>query len=356
MAAKQTVGVLMGGISPEHPVSLVSGTGMLKNLDRERFRGFPILISKDNEWIWPEPSADGGDYGVDSADKAAAFLASPPAGWHRARFPRFETFPKCDVMLIGLHGVGGEDGRLQGFFELAGQAFTGSGSLGSALAMDKITAKRIYQSAGIPTARYRVLEKADYVGKIAEARASLEREFGYPVVVKDPLGGSSIGMGIARDAAALDGLLASLGASAHRLLAEEFIQGREGTCGVLANFPPLSPTEIRPVKDGFFNFEAKYQPGRTEEITPAQFPPDVIARMQAIARKAHEALQLSVYSRTDFIYAEGRPAGSDLFVLETNNLPGFTPTSLLPQAAAHAGLSYSGLLTKVIEESLARGR
>ena len=90
--------------------------------------------------------------------------------------------------------------------------------------------------------------------------------------------------------------------------------------------------------------------------SPQVAPPDVIARMQAIARKAHEALQLSVYSRTDFIYAEGRPAGSDLFVLETNNLPGFTPTSLLPQAAAHAGLSYSGLLTKVIEESLARGR
>lgn len=357
MAGMKTIGVLMGGISPEHPVSLVSGTGMLKNLDRDRFRGFPILISRDNEWIWPEPSAEGGDYGVDSADKAAAFLASPPPGWHRARFPRFETFPECDVMLIGLHGVGGEDGRLQGFFELAGQAYTGSGSLGSALAMDKITAKRIYQSAGIPTARYRVLEKDEYAGKTAAVRASLENEFGYPVVVKDPLGGSSIGMGIARDAAGLEKLLESLGGAAARLLVEEFIKGREGTCGVLANFQALAPTEIRPVKDGFFNFEAKYQPGRTEEITPAQFPAEIIARMQAIARKAHEALQLSVYSRTDFIYAEGRPAGAaELFVLETNNLPGFTPTSLLPQAAAHAGLSYSGLLTKVIEESLARGR
>jgi D-alanine-D-alanine ligase len=345
----------MGGISPEHPVSLVSGTGMLKNLDRDRYSGFPILISKDNEWIWPGPGEGAGDYGVDSADKAAAFLASTPAGWHRARFPRFDVFPRCEVMLIGLHGVGGEDGRLQGFFELAGQAYTGSGSLGAALAMDKITSKRLYQAAGIPTARYRVLEKADYAGKIASARAALEKEFGYPVVVKHPLGGSSIGMGIARDAAALDTLLETLGAGADRLLAEEFIAGREGTCGVLANFPPLAPTEIRPVKDGYFNFEAKYQAGRTEEITPAAFPAEVIARMQAIARKAHEVLQLSVYSRTDFIYAEGRPAGQDLFVLETNNLPGFTPTSLLPQAAAHAGLSYAGLLTKVIEASLARG-
>ncbi len=351
MSATRSIGVLMGGISPEHPVSLVSGTGMLKNLDPTRFRGFPILISQDNDWIWPDPASGSGTYGVDSAEQAAAFLIDPPMGWHRARFPDFQVFPRCDLMLIGLHGVGGEDGRLQGFFELAGQKYTGSGSLGSALAMDKITAKRIYQSAGIPTARYRVLARSEYVG----VRASLEKEFGYPVVVKNPLGGSSIGMGIAKDAAGLDKLLASLGADAERLLVEEFIAGREGTCGVLANFPPLAPTEIRPVQDGFFNYEAKYQPGRTEEITPAGFPSGILASMQALALRCHEALQLSVYSRTDFIYAENRPGPDKLIVLETNNLPGFTPTSLLPQAAAHAGLGYAGLLTKVIEESLARG-
>src|SRR5690606_10181738 len=165
------VGVLMGGISPEHPVSLVSGTGMLKNLDRERYQGFPILISKDNHWIWPDPSShpgESGTYGVDSAEKAAALLASPPDGWNTARFPDFRFFPRCDLMVIGLHGVGGEDGRLQGFLELAGQAYTGSGSLGSALSMDKITAKRIYQAADIPTARYRVLARREYPGARAE--------------------------------------------------------------------------------------------------------------------------------------------------------------------------------------------
>jgi D-alanine-D-alanine ligase len=379
MTAKKTVGVLMGGISPEHPVSLVSGTGMLKNLDPDRYIGFPILISKDNVWCWPDrtpPSLGdspvlaatsaivGGTYGVDSAELAESYISMPPKGWLTARGPDFEIFPRCDIMLIGLHGVGGEDGRLQGFFELAGQLYTGSSSLGSALAMDKITAKRIYQAAGIPTGRYRVLARGEYAG----AFASLEKEFGYPVVIKSPQGGSSIGMGIARNAADLESLLASLGAESDRLLVEEFIQGREGTCGVIANFPPVPPTEIRPIQDGFFNFEAKYKPGRTEEITPAGFPADVIAEMQSIAARCHEALQLSVYSRTDFIYAPDRgPAGPNasagsnasgkgLFVLETNNLPGFTPTSLLPQAAAHAGLSYSGLLTKVIEESFAKSR
>lgn len=362
--AKKTVGVLMGGISPEHPVSLVSGSGMLKNLDPDRYLGFPILISKDNIWVWPDleaepPGSNGAAYGVDSAEQATAFLADPPAGWHSARFPDFEVFPRCDIMLIGLHGVGGEDGRLQGFFELAGQAYTGSGSLGSALAMDKITAKRIYQSAGIPTARYRVLAKSEYASVRAgmPGRPGLEKEFGYPVVIKNPQGGSSIGMGIARNAAELDLLLASLGADADRLLVERFIQGREGTCGVIAHHPPVPPTEIRPLQDGFFNFEAKYKQGRTEEITPAGFPQEIIARMQSLAAQCHEALQLSVYSRTDFIYVPGTngPEGlGELFVLETNNLPGFTPTSLLPQAAAHAGLSYGGLLTKVIEESIAK--
>ena len=379
MTAKKTVGVLMGGISPEHPVSLVSGSGMLKNLDADKYVGFPILISKDNTWTWPSPpsaTSAASTYGVDSSEQAAAFIAAPPAGWHAARFPDFQVFPRCDIMLIGLHGVGGEDGRLQGFFELAGQPYTGSASLGSALAMDKITAKRIYQSAGIPTGRYRVLARQEYAG----GRASLEKEFGYPVVLKNPQGGSSIGMGIARNASELDALILSLGADSDRLLIEEFLPGREGTCGVIANFPAVPPTEIRPIQDGFFNFEAKYKPGRTEEITPAGFPPEVIAEMQSLAARCHEALQLSVYSRTDFIYApprgpdRGSDLGSDhetdhetdherkggskggLFVLETNNLPGFTPTSLLPQAAAHAGLSYSGLLTKVIEESFAKYR
>ncbi|MEO7424312.1 MAG: D-alanine--D-alanine ligase [Fibrobacteria bacterium] len=364
MPSQKKVGVLMGGISPEHPVSLVSGTGMLRNLDPHRYRGFPILISKDNVWSWPDQSGSGalpaagphGTYGVDSAETASAIMASPPAGWLSARFPDFRVFPRCDLMLIGLHGVGGEDGRLQGFFELAGQAYTGSSSLGSALAMDKITAKRIYQSAGIPTARYRVLSRDDFgeAGKAAATRAALEKEFGYPIVIKNPLGGSSIGIGIARSAPDLDAILAKLGAESGRLLAEEFIQGREGTCGVLDHFAALAPTEIRPIQDSFFNFEAKYKPGRTEEITPAGFPADIIAQMQAIAARCHDALQLAVYSRTDFIYAPDADGPGRLFVLETNNLPGFTPTSLLPQAAAYAGLSYAGLLTKVIEESFAK--
>lgn len=356
--AKKTIGVLMGGISPEHPVSLVSGTGMLKNLDSTRYLGFPILISKNNTWVWPKVTFDSAPHSnsilneaeiasacdlVDTPEKAASCLESPPSGWNVTKFPDFEIFPYCDLMLIGLHGIGGEDGRLQGFFELAAQRFTGSGSLGSALAMDKITAKRIYQAEHIPTAPYRVLEQNEF----AQVANDLETEFGFPLVIKCPQGGSSIGMGIAHDSQSLKALLISLGHESERLLVEKFIRGREATCGYLSGYRTLPPTEIRPIKDGFFNFEAKYKPGRTEEITPADFPAHIIAKMQTLAAQCHKALQLSVYSRSDFIYAD-----EQVYVLETNNLPGFTPTSLLPQAAAYVGLSYQNLLTQIIEESL----
>jgi D-alanine-D-alanine ligase len=349
--ARHRIGDLMGGIYSEHPESLVSGTGMLKNLDPERYLGFPVLITKDNRWMWPRPDATRRT--VADAQDAEAIMATPPADWHVVRFPEFPEFPRCDLMLIGLHGVGGEDGRLQGFLDLAGQPYSGSGALGSALAMDKIAAKEIYRAMGIPTGRFRVVDRVEYSapGGASSVRASLEKEFGYPVVVKTPTGGSSIGMGIARDAEALGSLIESLGPTADRLLVEEFLAGREGTCGYLAGFPPLAPTEIRPVSDRFFSYEAKYKAGGSEEITPATFPAEILAGMQRLAAEAHDALRLSVYSRTDFIYVEGgdRPG---LYALETNNLPGFTPTSLLPQAAAHAGLGYRELLSHIIEESL----
>jgi D-alanine-D-alanine ligase len=339
MSARKSVGVVMGGISPEHPVSLVSGTGMLKNLDPDKYEGFPILISKDNRWVWPGPDAKAA---LASPEQAAEILAAPPADWHNVRFPDFTAFPRCDVMLLGLHGVGGEDGSLQGFLDLAGQAYTGSGVVGSGMSMDKILSKQMYLTAGIPTARFRVLKKSEY----AAGRSLLEKEFGYPVVVKNPTGGSSIGMGIAKDAASLDALITSLGRDADRLLAEEFLPGREGTCGYLEGYL-LPPTEIRPLQDGFFNYEAKYQKGRTQELTPPEFPPEVNAEMQSLAARCHAALRLSVYSRTDMMYTE-----KGLVVLETNNLPGFTPMSVLPQQAAHAGLSYRDLLTVIIEGSL----
>jgi len=349
------VAVLMGGISPEHPVSLASGCGILAELDPALYSGFPVLISRGNEWLWPADAESGtsATFAGFTAEQAARVLENPPAGWVKVAFPNFTALPPADVFFIGLHGVGGEDGRLQGFLEMAGKPFTGSGSLGSALAMDKILSKQLYALAGVPTAPWVVLDPGSFDVRGADR---VEREIGLPAVVKHPTGGSSIGVAVARTRDELLTALRDIGADAPRLLVEAFVAGRESSCGVLEGFAELEPTEIRPRTGSFFSFEEKYAKGGAEEITPAEFPEAVRGEIRALSRRAHEALRLSVYSRTDFIWmppAAGEAGNGKLFALETNNLPGFTPTSLLPQQARHAGLSYRDLVTRVLERSLA---
>ena len=366
--ATRRVAVLMGGISPEHPVSLASGCGMLARLDRTRYRGFPVLISRDNVWAWPASTAA---FPAEmTREQAAAWIAEPPEGWHRARFApdgvpgEMPLFPQADVFLLALHGVGGEDGTLQAFLESIGQPFTGSGSAAARTAMDKIASKERYRAHGIPTAPWLTFAGDAPVAASADA---VERTLGLPAVVKHPTGGSSIGVAVARTRAALEAALRDIGAQAAAdslpVLVEGFVAGREATCGVLVGAAqPLPPTEIRPRTDTFFSFEEKYAAQGAEEITPAEFPPAVNAAMQRYAAAAHRALGLAVYSRTDFIWTgrfaeDGGPDSPDsldgqLFALETNNLPGFTPTSILPQEAAAIGMTYTDLVTHVIERSM----
>ncbi len=342
------VAVFMGGISSEHPVSLRSGAGMLQQLDTNRFIGFPVLIGLDNVWKWPKslPSTTL----TLSAEVAAEILKKTPPDWQAAQFPHFSEWPACDIALLALHGVGGEDGRLQGFFELAGLPYTGSSSSGSSLSMDKITSKHLYRSHQIPTAPFRTLSPEEWQSPSLDAKLdALTAELGLPIVVKHPKGGSSLGMGIAKTREDLGRLTRELTADTDALLFESFVKGREVTCGVLEGHAPLAPTEIRPKQDGFFTYEAKYQHGRTEEITPAPMPENLIRRIQNLAWQCHRALRLNVYSRTDMIVS-----GEDIFVLETNNLPGFTPTSILPQQAHYAGLSYRDLLTHILDQSWLR--
>jgi D-alanine-D-alanine ligase len=336
-----SVGVVMGGISAEHDVSVKSGCGMLKNLDTKKFAGFPIFISRENIWFWPKDNEKMTPY-PHSADEFADIISNPGKKWNKAKFPNFSEFPKCDIMLLGLHGEGGEDGRLQGFFDLCGQVYSGSGCLSSGTAMDKIRSKEIYRNHNILTPDFAILEtKSDISG------VDLEKRFGLPLVLKQPMGGSSLGMAIPQNRAELKQSLEDLSSGTDVILVEEYIKGREATCGYIENFQKLPPTEIIPMKDDFFNYEAKYDTERTREVTPGDFSSELTSKMQELAEKCHKALGLSVYSRTDFLLKEDK-----LYVLETNNLPGFTNASILPQQAAAAGLSYSELLTKIIEESV----
>ncbi len=358
------IAVLCGGPSGEHEVSINSGWQVLQHLAGHH-RALPVRWEKNGAWRFA-PEGAPGDW-PDKAGLLSAWSAAPPLDAVRALQ---ELKCRCDAAFVITHGPGGEDGRLQGWLELAGIPYTGSGVLGSALAMDKLRSKAVYAAEGIPAARHLALydenEEAGWPGPvpIATVAQRLIAALGLPLVVKAPSQGSSVGLAMAKTAEELSEALTRLMPLEGRLLVEEFIAGRELTCGVLGpllrreadhggpaqsrqcNEPAraLPPTEIRPKLAEYFDYRAKYEPGGSEEITPADLPPEIFAQVQALALRAHRALGAGGMSRTDMILrADGR-----LFVLETNTLPGMTATSLLPQQAAAAGMNFSELLEAVI--------
>jgi D-alanine-D-alanine ligase len=252
---------------------------------------------------------------------------------------------RIDVAFILLHGIHGEDGTMQGFLELLGIPYQGAGVLGSALAMDKNLAKTLYRLHGLPVAEWEMAARAD----IDSPHRLLDR-LRLPLVVKPVRQGSSIGMSIVRQADGLSGALERAFAHDDAVMVEEFIQGREITVGVIGNeeLQPLPLVEIIPGDQyEFFDYEAKYKPGATREVCPAEVSESVREKAQHYGLTAHRALQLRGYSRTDMIVR-----GEEIYILETNTIPGMTPTSLLPQAARESGLSFSALLDRLIALAL----
>ncbi|MEE4243642.1 MAG: D-alanine--D-alanine ligase [Desulfopila sp.] len=248
-----------------------------------------------------------------------------------------------DFAFILLHGLYGEDGTVQGLLDLLDIPYQGSGVTGSALAMDKNLAKVLYKLHGLPVAEWRVVENAADVS--AEELADV---LGLPLVVKPVCDGSSLGMTIVRNPDAIHNAIENALRFGGRAMIEKFISGREITVGVLGNSEPvaLPLVEIIPGAEyEFFDYNAKYKPGATREVCPAEVDGALTREAQKYGVAAHKALQLRGYSRTDMIIAEN----GELFLLETNTIPGMTPTSLFPQAAAAHGLDFSAMLERLIE-------
>ncbi|MBW1926957.1 MAG: D-alanine--D-alanine ligase [Deltaproteobacteria bacterium] len=251
-----------------------------------------------------------------------------------------------DVAFILLHGRYGEDGTIQGLLELIGLPYQGSGVLGSALAMDKHLAKVIYQEAEIPTAPWIHLHRSNKVNT-----KEIVSRLGLPLMVKPCTQGSSVGIIRVAGEDKLGPAIKEAFRWDDRILAESFIKGREITGGILGldDLLPLPVVEIIPGSGhSFFDYDAKYLPGATKEICPADIPGQVSEKAQALAVAAHRALQLRAYSRTDMILADT----GKIFVLETNTIPGMTQTSLFPQAAEAAGIPFSRLLDQLIDMAL----
>jgi D-alanine-D-alanine ligase len=302
---KKTIALLSGGISSEREVSLNSGKQVFQALDKEKYDVRTYDPSSD----LPKLIAD--------ADQ-------------------------IDAALIILHGPYGEDGTVQGLLELLDIPYQGAGVLGSALAMNKIAAKQLYEKAGIPVPPYVVLQPDDPIEP-----GPLAYRLGLPMVIKPASGGSSIGMTIVSSADEIDQALVKAFEQDRLVLAEAYIKGVEITGGVLGNtvLQALPLIEIIPGQGHeFFDYEAKYVAGVTEEICPARIDPNLTEKAQSCAKMAHQALFCKGYSRTDMILRD-----QELFVLETNTIPGMTPTSLFPQAAQAAGISFSELLDRLIE-------
>ena len=250
---------------------------------------------------------------------------------------------KPDVVFNALHGPGGEDGHVQAILEYLGIAYTGSGVEAAALSMDKHLTKKLLAAEGLPTAAWDLFELAG--GTLPLLPGSLD----LPLVVKPRFEGSAIGVTIVRTHEQWTSAMLEVSKTYAEILAEEFIDGTEYTCGILGE-EALPVVEIVPNRGEFYTYEAKYAPGGSTHVVPAKIDEDLTARLQMLALSAHRLIGLRDCSRTDFIVSrDGRP-----YILEINSLPGMTPTSLLPDAAAAIGITFEALVDRLIAYALDR--
>jgi len=309
---KLNIALLSGGISSEREVSLNSGDQVFEALDKEKYN-----VTRY------DPKTD------------LARLVENAAG--------------IDAAVIILHGLYGEDGTIQGLLDLLDIPYQGSGVLGSSLAMNKLASKQLYKRADIPSPAYLVAGPDD--GKNGDLWIE---QLGLPLVIKPVEGGSSIGITIVKTREELAGATRAAFEQDSTILIEQYIDGIELTGGVVGNqnleaFPII---EIVPdEKYEYFDYTAKYTAGATREICPARIDDELTRKAQSYAKMSHKALFCRGYSRTDMILK-----GDDIYVLETNTIPGMTATSLLPQAAAAAGTSFTRLMDQLIELSLEERR
>jgi D-alanine-D-alanine ligase len=352
--AKKRVGILFGGKSVEHEVSLQSARNVYEAVDPAKFDVTLIGIDKAGQWHVCDAALLG------AATSPSAELAAGAAGESLALVPGetehalVETgsqrgLPRLDVVFPVLHGTYGEDGTVQGLLKLANVPFVGAGVLGSAVGMDKDVAKRILRDAGIPVARSITLTTRTATGATF---AGLAEKLGAPFFVKPANSGSSVGVSKVRDAAGWAAARTEALRYDRKLLAEEFIRGREIEVAVLGNDDPQAsvPGEIIPQHD-FYSYEAKYldENGALLRI-PADLPPDVSARVRQLAVDTFAALECAGMARVDFfVCADGR-----ICVNEINTIPGFTKISMYPKLWEATGVPYRQLIERLLDLAIER--
>jgi len=346
------VGVLFGGRSGEHEVSLASAASVIRGLDPDKYEAVPIGITKEGHWLigvgaqkmLPEVLR-GGQRVMMTADPTDAALV---------RLDGSGGGQRVDVVFPVMHGTFGEDGTIQGLLDLAGLPFVGAGVLGSAIGMDKDVAKKLLQVAKIPVVPWITVQRADWEKRPKEIEKAIEKKFNYPVFVKPATLGSSVGMTKAHSRAELGPALDLAAEFAMKILVEKAVSAREIEVSVLGNSEPAAsiPGEIVPHRE-FYDYAAKYLEEGTQLLIPAKLQPVQVKKIQALAVLAFRALELSGMARVDF-FLEKR--GGKIFLNEVNTIPGFTSISMYPKLWEASGIPFRELLDKLIDLALDQHR
>ena len=362
---KLRIGILFGGRSGEHEVSLASARSVMRALDPMRYDIVPIGITHEGQWLTagdPMARLAGGARNTAETDlgNGARRALAPDAT--AARLPEVDATAvgatvvgatAVDVIFPVLHGPYGEDGTVQGLLELVGLPYVGCGVLASALAMDKIACKHVFLSAGLPVAAFAAISRREWEAQREAVLSRIEASIGYPAFVKPANLGSSIGVGKAMDRVGLAGALDEAAQYDRRLLVEAAVpHAREIECSVLGNDDPMAsvPGEVVPSNE-FYDYGAKYIDGRSQLLIPAPIPLEIAQRIREMAVQAFRVVDGAGLARVDFLM-DGET--NRVFLNEINTMPGFTDISMYPKLWEATGLAYPELVDRLIELALER--
>ena len=342
------VGILFGGRSGEHEVSLASAASVIRGLDLDKYEAVPIGITKEGHWLVGSAAQKmlpevlkGGQRVVMAADPTDAALIP---------LDRSSGGQRMDVVFPVMHGTYGEDGTIQGLLDLAGLPFVGAGVLGSAIGMDKDVSKRLLQVAKIPVVPWIAVQRADWERDPKEIQKAIEKKFKYPMFVKPATLGSSVGMTKVHSREELAPALNLAAEFAMKILVEKCVVGREIEVSVLGNYDPKAsiPGEIVPHRE-FYDYRAKYLEEGSQILIPAKLKPAQVKTIQEYAVEAFRALELSGMARVDFFLEK---KGGKIYLNEVNTIPGFTSISMYPKMWEASGISFRELIDTLIELAL----
>ena len=354
MVSKLKIGVLFGGRSAEHEVSLVSATSVINALDKSKYDVVPIGITKEGRWLSTVNAVQLlKDHAPMEMLPEHVLLPDP----RKQSLVNISTaFPqdahRLDVIFPVIHGTFGEDGTIQGLFELADIPYVGAGVLGSSVGMDKVIAKRLLQQANVPVTPDVAFLFTEYQKKPKPFIAAIEKKLRYPCFVKPPNQGSSVGISRAHNRKELIAAIALAGEYDRKILVEKAaVTPREIEFSVLGNDEPIVslPGEIIPSNE-FYDYDAKYVDGKSRAIIPAVIPKPVLKKMQQCAVTAFKALECAGMARVDFFLQKN----GKFYLNEINTIPGFTSISMYPKLWAASGLQYSELLDRLIRLAIER--